>query len=302
MEQLAFIGLGAMGEGIAANLLQGGCPVNIVVHRNPAPVERLVKMGARRFENRCAAASASGVICMCLPNSDTVSATVDELWPALRARHLVVDLGTSSVASSRRLEKRLASLGVAFAEAPLAGGKAQAEAGELGAFVGCRDDVLARTEDILNHFCTSVQHFGPVGSGSSAKLVSNYLVLNMVRLIVETFHSADMLGIDWQKFYQIISRGSSNSVALERTVGSIVEHGDFGGYVFSVENAKKDLRYIEELSQDEGLAALGSSALNLFDEADRMGFGAHRVSELLRSEVRMRLTELMGARASRPDK
>lgn len=294
MERLAFFGLGAIGWGVAANLLKAGFPVNVVVHRNRESVARLLECGATLCDSKRQAVQSSDTVFLCLPDSDAVEATVDEISPSLRHRHLIVDMGTSSSSSSVELAKRLKTRGIQFAESPLAGGKAQAESARMGAFVGCSAGEFERIEPILTHFCSSVQHFGPVGSGSRAKLVSNYLVLSMVRLIIETFHTADSLDVDWKKFYEIIRRGSSNSMALERMVGSILEEENYGGYVFSVQNAVKDLRYIAELSEQNDLASLSDAALRLFSEAAELGFGDLAVSELLRDDIRQQLTALAG--------
>ncbi len=294
MERVTIFGLGAMGEGIASNLLRAGHLVNVTRHRNPAPVDRLVAAGATLYPLKSEAVQAGDVVILCLPNSDVVECTIDEIWATLTAQHLVVDTGTSSVSRTMQLSTRLASRGIEFVEAPVAGGQAQAATAELGAFVGGSAPAFLRVKPLLDHFCATVQHFGPVGSGSRAKLISNYLVLGMVRLIIETFHTADALNIDWQKFYTIIRRGSANSGALQRMIDGILHDDDYGGYVFSVDNAFKDLSYIAELSDQYNLHALDDAALKLFKEASVTGFGQLPVSALLRHDIRQRLEELNG--------
>ena len=298
MENIAFFGLGAMGEGVVANLLRAGYMVNITVHRSREAADRLVALGATLHQSKSDAAKASDIVIFCLPNSNVVEETINEIWHELDERYLVVDTGTSSVSQSLQLAERLCSRGIQFAEAPLAGGKVQAAAGELGAFVGCSNQTFERVEPLLNNFCASVQHFGPVGSGSSAKLISNYLVLSMVRLIIETFHAADSLEVDWAKFYEIIRQGSSNSMALQRIIGSILEDDDYGGYVFTVRNALKDSSYIAELGESISQTVLSDAALKLFAEANELGFGDLQVSELLRREVRLQLSELSSEKNS----
>ncbi len=292
MERIAFFGLGAMGEGIATNLLRAGRPMNITVHKNQKPIDRLADVGATIYDSKSEAAEASDIVFLCLPNSDVVAAAIDEIWDVLDDRHLVVDTGTSSSVRAMQLAEKLASRGVPFVESPVAGGKAQAAAAELGAFVGGAEEAFVRVRPLLDHFCATVKYFGPVGYGSRAKLISNYLVLGMVRLIIETFHTADELNVDWRNFYEIIRCGSSNSGALKRMIGCILEDENYGGYVFSVDNACKDLSYIKELSQQCALPALSDAALNLFQEASTRGFGELQVSELLRREIREQFTEL----------
>lgn len=292
VEPVAIFGLGAMGEGIATRLRHAGHPVNITLNRTRASVARLADHGATLHSSKYTAVEASDAVILCLPNADVSSAVINEIWPALDVRHLVIDTGTSSVAASIQLAKRLGERNLSFVESPVAGGKAQAAAGQLGAFVGCSEADFGRAESLLRHFCSAVQHFGPVGYGSSAKLISNYLVLSMVRLIIETFHAADVLDIEWGKFFEIIRRGSANSGALQRMIGSIVEDDNYDGYVFSVENAAKDLSYIAELGSECELPVLSDAALRLFGEANELGLGEQMVSALLRQEIRQQITEL----------
>lgn len=293
-ERIAVIGLGAMGFGIASNLLKGGHQVLVTVHRSVDNVERLVQSGAQLHQSKAEAVDVSDVVILCLPNSDDVSDTITEIWSVLNIRHLVIDTGTSSVSATLALADRLKGQSVLFAEAPLAGGKVQANAGELGAFVGADDEVFARIEPILENFCSSILHFGPVGAGGRAKLISNYLVLAMVRSIIETFHAAEILQIDWEKFYRIICRGSGRSSALDRIIGGIIDQNDYGGYVFSVKNALKDSRYIDELIEQSGLqSVLSESALALFTNAEAEGLGELMISELLREDIRSSLPELL---------
>ena len=295
-EHIAIFGLGAMGFGIASNLLESGHQVAITVHRSTHNVEKLVDSGAKLYKSKQDAVDASNIVILCLPNSSDVSNVIDEIWPALNGSHLILDTGTSSVSSTLNLVDHLSKFSVMFAEAPLAGGKTQAENGELGAFVGADDGTFARIQPILQTFCTSINHFGPVGSGARAKLISNYLVMSMVRSIIETFHAAASLGVDWEKFYRIICRGSGNSAALNRIIGQIVDENDYSGYVFSVRNALKDSRYIAELIQQAGLGSLMSdSALMLFENAVAEGFGDLMISELLREDLRSCLSGMLAA-------
>ena len=292
-ERIAIFGLGAIGFGMAANLLKAGYFVSVTVHRSSGSVDALQKMGATVCSSKSEAVKACGIVLLCLPNSHEVSLVMEEIWPVLTDRHLVVDTGTSSVQKTKELSKALERCGVSFVESPVAGGKAQADGGELGAFVGASSKALERVAPVLEQFCKSVEHFGPVGAGGKAKLISNYLVLNMVQLIVETFHAAEVLDIDWNQFYETISKGSGNSVALQRMVGSIVEQNNYSGYVFNVKNTRKDLEYILELSQKEGLQhVLRDDALRWFQAADDRGFGDLMVSELLRKRNRNFLDEL----------
>ncbi len=284
--RVGFIGLGAMGFGMAANLLAKDFQLTVIANRNRKPLEALLAQGAAEAKTYEDLAAASDVMLLCLPDSDVVERVVAGLQPSLHSGHTLVDTGTSSLTSTAKLAERLAAMGVAFAEAPLTGGTKQAEAGELGALVGAEDAVFARIEPVLRAFCAAVQHFGPVGAGGRAKLVNNYMVLGIAALVFEAFHAADVAGADWAKLYDVVIRGSGDSGVFRRVIGGALEE-DFKGYIFTVKSAHKDLRYITEMNEQLGLVTpLNRAVLDIFARAEAEGYGDLMISELLRGDIR----------------
>ncbi|WP_137701450.1 NAD(P)-dependent oxidoreductase [Marimonas lutisalis] len=289
MERIGFIGLGAMGAGMARNILAATGALHTMAHRDRGAIDGLLQDGAVEHENAAALARACDVVILCLPNSDVVERVVGEMMPVLRPGQAVIDTGTSALPSTLRLSEMLEDRGVAFAESPLTGGTQQAEAAQLGALVGASSENFARIEPILSLCCSTVQHFGPVGAGAKAKFVNNYMVMGIAALVAEAFHAAAEAGIDWSKLYDVVTRGSASSGVLDRIIGN-AKDGDFRGYVFSVENAAKDMRYIAEMLDGMGRTTPLSAAVHdLFQRAEAQGHGALRLSELLRPEIRAEL-------------
>jgi len=288
---IGFVGIGAMGYGMACNLLRSGYPLCTVAHRRRGRIEKLLRHGANECDSYRKLAEQSEIIMLCLSDSKAVSSVIEQLMPGLRPGHTVVDTGTSLPRASEKLHQRLSASGIDFAESPVAGGAAQALSGELGAMVGASPEVFAAIEPVIGIFCSNVEHFGPVGRASRAKLISNHLVLNMAALVYETFSSAALNGSDWEKLYRPMLCGSGNSVVLQRIIGNAIK-GDFAGYIFSVDNARKDLEYIAQLNQEmEGAAGMTDAALRLFRKATKLGFGDRMISELLEPDVRRALME-----------
>ena len=284
--RVGFIGLGAMGFGMASNLLTKGFELKVIANRSRAPVEALLARGATECKSYTELASQSDVLLLCLPDSDVVEQVVGALEPSLRNGHILVDTGTSSLVSTVELAKRMATIGVEFAEAPLTGGTKQAEAGELGALVGAEVALFEKIEPVLQAFCAAVQHFGPVGAGGRAKLVNNYMVLGIAALVFEAFHAADLSGSDWAKLYDVVIRGSGDSGVFRRVIGGAIED-DFKGYVFTVKSAHKDMRYITEMNEQLGLATpMNTAVLDIFARAEAEGYGDLMISELLRGDIR----------------
>lgn len=291
MDRIGFIGLGAMGHGMAANILAKHGQLTVLGNRNRAPVENLVARGAVEAASNGEVAQGCDVILLCLPNSKVVERVIEDMGDALSGGKTLIDTGTSSRDSTLTLANLLQDRGVLFAEAPLTGGKTQAENGELGALVGAEDEIFHRIEPVLNMFCASVQHFGPVGSGAAAKFVNNYMVMGIAAVVCEAFQVARLTNSDWGKLYDVVIRGSADSGVFRRIIGN-AKDGDFEGYVFSVENALKDMGYISEMNASLGRnTALNQAIHAFFQSATDAGHGDKLLSELMRPEISETLFE-----------
>jgi 3-hydroxyisobutyrate dehydrogenase-like beta-hydroxyacid dehydrogenase len=274
------IGAGMMGHGMAANLLKHGHRVSVIAHRNRVPVEDLVARGASEAANLQDIAE-TDVILLCVTTSKVVEDNIRALKPHLRAGQIILDSGTSAPDATRKLAHELESSGVAYADIPLTGGPEQAEQGVLGVLCGASDDTFRRIEPLLACFATTIKHFGPPGSGHTAKLISNYLVTGMVAMVSEAFGAARTAQIDWKDLYEVMLNGSGNSGVLRKMVEPALK-GDFDGYRFAIANAAKDIGYYAELAEKLGCSSrLTESVAEIFAEAVRTGHGGRNVSHLL---------------------
>ncbi len=278
---IALVGAGLMGHGIASNLIDAGHRLTVIAHRNRQPVDDLVSRGAVEAGSLEELAQAAEIIVICVSNSQVVERVISGLKPGLKAGSVILDMGTSEPASNRALAEDLAGLGVDFAEAPLAGGPEQAAAGELGAMVGAADEVFDRIEPILHNCCSAVSHFGPVGSGQTAKLINNYLVCGMIALIADSYTVARHAGIDWQRLFDVMQCGSNNSGALRKMVAPAI-HGDYDGYKFSLANARKDMGYYVACADELDMTThLAREVLSVFRKEEDLGRADLLVSRLL---------------------
>lgn len=286
MEHIGLIGLGAMGHGMALNILKKHGQLTILGHRNRSAVDALVEIGAREEKTAAALVDACDVILLCLPNSEVVDRVVKDMGDALSPGKIVIDTGTSARASTMALAEAMRDRGVIFAEAPLTGGKTQAEDGELGALVGADPGIAERIAPVLALFCSTVQDFGPIGSGAAAKFINNYMVMGIAAVVCEAFHIARLTDSDWGKLYDVVIRGSADSGVFRRIIGNAKE-GDYRGYVFSVENALKDMGYIRDMNAELGReTALTQAVHQFFQDATEAGFGDRMLSELMHPDAR----------------
>jgi 3-hydroxyisobutyrate dehydrogenase-like beta-hydroxyacid dehydrogenase len=146
---------------------------------------------------------------------------------------------------------------------------------------GASAETFARIEPLLTCFATTIKHFGPPGSGHTAKLISNYLVTGMVALVAEAFGAAHKAQIDWKDLYEVILNGSGNSGVLRKMVEPALK-GDFDGYRFALANAAKDIGYYAALAEKLGCnSRLTESVAEVFARAVETGHGGRNVSHLL---------------------
>ena len=285
MERIGFVGVGVMGYGIASCLLAAGYPLTVIAHRNRQPVEDLVANGAAEVGSYAELAAASDIVMLCVSNSQVVESVIAELKPHLRPGMMIVDTGTSRPDSIRRLAVDLEKIDVSFVEAPVTGGVKQAAAGELGALVGASEAAFELAKPLLEVLCKTVHHFGPPGSGNTAKLLNNFMVLGIAALVTESFTKARQADVDWQKLYDVVICGSADSGVLRRIIGSAVEN-DFKGYVFDLQASLKDIDYFCELSGSMGgVSPLAAAVQDVYDKAVTEGHGERLISELLAPDL-----------------
>lgn len=280
-ERIGFVGAGMMGHGICGALLTAGYPLAVIAHRNRAPVDDLVRRGAREVSSLAELAAGSDVIMICVNSADTVRDLVETLLSSLANGALIVDVTTSKPEVSRDLAGRLAARGIGFVDAPVVGGPAQAAEGKLGAFVGAGPVEFARVQPILATYCVDIAHFGAVGSGNTAKLLNNFLTVGLRQLVVQAFRSARRHDIDTDKLYALTAKGAAGSRTLDQ-LASGLSQANYTQNKFSIANCYKDMSYAAPLlAGDPDGEALQSALEQAYQRLTAAGFGDRLASEML---------------------
>lgn len=281
MARFGFIGVGFMGQGMAANLLRRGHEVTVMAHRNRKPVDELVGMGATEVRSLADLARGQEGVFVCVATSGQVESVIGEIEPVLTPGQMVIETGTSDPGSTVRLAERLAARGVRMVDAPMGGGAQQAAAGELATLAGGSPEDYARAEPWLRCYSKICVHMGPVGSGHRAKLLNNLLALGQGALVIEAYRIARSQGLDWAKLFEVNMGGAARSGALERIMVPALK-GDYRGYIFTAENAIKDLSYYIDFARSAGSdGALGEAMRAFFERATAEHGGQTLMSELL---------------------
>ena len=282
MSRIGFIGAGLMGHGMAASLLRAGHEVTVIAHRNRVPIDDLVSKSAREAASLPDLARGQDAVFLCVTGAPQVEGAVAAMKPALVKGQFIIDTSTSEPPVTERLARDLAEIGVRFVDAPVGGGSQHAEKGELSSMVGASEGDFAAVLPWLKATSKIVVRIGEVGAGHKAKLLNNLIALGQSVLVTEAYLRAREQGIAWQSLYDINMGGAARSGTLERTIPPAIA-GDYRGYLFTAENAVKDLSYYVTAAKAMGADTRVAEAMRDYfvDAAVQHGGGA-LLSELLK--------------------
>ena len=269
--RIGFVGVGLMGQGMAANIVQKGYPLTIHGRRNRAPIDDLVARGATEAASPADLARASDIIFLCLTASTDVAQIVSAMTPGLRKGAVIVDCSTSEPTVTERLARELAAIGVDLADAPLSRTPKEAWAGTLDCMVGATPEVFARIQPVIATWAAKIVHIGGVGDGHRMKLLNNFLSLGYGALYAEALAMAAKVGISVATFDSVIRGGRMDNPFYQTFMGYALE-GNRAAHRFTLTNAYKDMRYAESMANAAGVATpLGSAIKNSYAMALGLG-------------------------------
>jgi 3-hydroxyisobutyrate dehydrogenase len=270
--KIAFIGLGNMGGGMAANLVKAGHEVRAFDLSEEALVAAK-DAGCETFDTaREACAQAEAVVSM-LPNGAIVKKVYwDDVIGHAPEGAVLLDCSTIDVATAKEVIDVTEAHGYAMVDAPVSGGIAAANGGTLTFMVGGSDEAFARAEPILAAMGKAVIHAGDAGAGQTAKICNNMLLAITMIGTAEAMKMAQKLGLDPQKFYEISSQSSGYNWSLNAYtplpgvgVESPADNDYAGG--FATPLMVKDLRLAMEAAETADAAVpLGSRAAALYED------------------------------------
>jgi len=297
---VAFLGLGALGTPMAANLLAAGFPLT-VHNRSPERMQALLTLGALAAASPAAAAAAlhpeaaaagagvggtaAGILCLCLSDEAAVRAVLlagpEAAIAGLAPGDLVLDFSTIAPATSEALAVALAERGVAYLDAPVTGGTEGARAGTLSVLVGGAAADLERARPLLEVVGGRISHFGPVGSGQRVKAVNQVLVAGSYAAVAEAMALGQRLGLPMELVREALLEGAAGSWALRHRAPAMLAGRFPLGFKLALHH--KDLRIALEAAAAVELAMPVSEQVAAI-EAELMaaGHGDEDVSALAR--------------------
>jgi len=287
MSTIAFIGLGNMGGGMAANLVKAGHAVN-AFDLSPEALVRAGANGCATFTSvREAVAGVDAVVAM-LPNGEIVERVFEaDVIGHAPTDALLLDCSTIDVDTARKVTASAATAGYEMVDAPVSGGIAAANGGTLTFMVGGTDAAFARAEPILSAMGKAVIHAGTSGAGQAAKICNNMLLGASMIATCETFAMAEKLGLDLQTFYDISSKASGQNWSMTSYcpvpgVGpaSPADNDYQGGFATAL--MLKDLKLAVEAAQSVGAQVpMGKKAAELYQAFSDGGAGGLDFSAII---------------------
>ncbi len=283
MVKAAFIGLGVMGYPMARHLAAKGHEVT-VYNRTQAKAEKWVgEHGGRMARTPAEAAEGQDVVFACVGNDDdlrevTLGAT--GAFQSVGKGKLFVDHTTASAEVARELKAAADAAGFGFLDAPVSGGQAGAENGQLTVMVGGEQAAFDVGQPVIMSFAKACRLLGPSGSGQLAKMMNQICIAGAVQGLAEAVHFGKQAGLDIEAVIEVISKGAAQSWQMENRYKTMVAGKfDFG---FAVDWMRKDLAIVLDEARNNG-SKLPMTALvdQFYAEVQAMGGKRWDTSSLL---------------------
>ena len=283
MANVAFIGLGVMGYPMAGHLQRAGHQITVYNRTAAKAASWVESYGGQSAATPAEAARGQDVVLLCVGNDDDLREVVCGEQGVLAGAHngmVLVDHTTASAGVARELSALAAEQGVGFMDAPVSGGQAGAENGQLTIMAGGDEAVFDLVRPILSCYSRMLRLMGPVGSGQLTKMVNQICIGGLLQGLSEAMHFAQQAGLDGDAVVSVISKGAAQSWQMENRYRSMLDgEFDFG---FAVDWMRKDLSIVLEEAGRNG-ARLPVTALvdQFYADVQAMGGGRWDTSSLI---------------------
>jgi len=285
--RVAFIGLGVMGYPMAGHLALAGHAVT-VYNRNPAKAQAFVQafaaQGVRSAASPQAAAHAADIVFSCVGNDDDLRAIAlgeQGAFVGMAPGAVLVDHTTASAGVARELDAIARQRGLHFIDAPVSGGQAGAQNGQLTVMCGGDEAVFDRVKPVAMAFSRAFTLMGPSGAGQLTKMVNQICIAGLLQGLSEGIAFGQHAGLDMNQVLEVIGKGAAQSWQMDNRGRTMVaDQFDFG---FAVDWMRKDLGLVLDEAKRNG-ARLPVTALvdQFYADLQQMGGQRWDTSSLIR--------------------
>jgi len=282
MTKIAFLGLGVMGYPMAGHLQAAGHSVT-VYNRTGAKAQKWADQhGGSHAATPAEAAQGAEMVLACVGNDDdlrSITLGADGAFSGMAAGALFVDHTTVSASVTRELYAAAQALDLGFVDAPVSGGQAGAENGQLSIMCGGEADQFARAEPVITLYAKLVRRIGESGAGQLTKMANQIAIAGVVQGLSEALHFATKAGLDGRDVIEVISQGAAGSWQMANRYQTMLDdHFEHG---FAVDWMRKDLGICLDTANENG-ASLPVTALvdQFYKDVQKMGGGRWDTSSL----------------------
>lgn len=282
--KLSFIGLGVMGYPMAGFLAKAGYHVTVFNR-----TESKAKKWCEEFNGVFAispleAAKNADIIFTCVGNDDDVRQVI--LGPngaihGLKKNAIIVDHTTASSVLAEELDNNITNAEGFFLDAPLSGGQAGAESGQLTIMVGGEESTFSEASPVMNSYAKACTLIGGVGSGQKAKMVNQICIAGLVQGLAEGLHFAKREKLDIKAVINAISKGAAQSWQMENRWQTMIDDEfEFG---FAVEWMRKDLEIaLDEANRVDANIKVTALVNEYYKEVESLGGKRFDTSSLIK--------------------
>lgn len=282
-EKVAFIGLGVMGFPMAGHLVKAGHQVTVYNRNGAKSAAWAEKHGGAKADTPAAAAKGAKFVMVCVGNDDDLRSVVlgpTGAFAGMEKGATLVDHTTASADVARELEKEATAKGLGFLDAPVSGGQAGAENGQLTVMVGGKPETYGPAEAVIKAYAKMCKLLGPAGSGQLCKMVNQICIAGVVQGLAEGLSLARASGLDGNAVVEVISKGAAQSWQMENRHKTMWE-GKFD-YGFAVDWMRKDLGIAINEGRRAGVTLPLTALVDQFyAEVQQMGGNRWDTSSLL---------------------
>ncbi|MDF1581880.1 MAG: NAD(P)-dependent oxidoreductase [Methyloprofundus sp.] len=281
MQQVAMIGLGAMGVGMARNLAKAGY-LTKVWNRTSSKAQALASelniQAAIAIDQLAAQAD---VILICVSADNDVLQVINALLPSIKPNTIVIDCSTVSSATAKIAAQRLASKHAHLLDAPVSGGVEGAKNGTLAMMVGGEQDKLNQVTPILASMCARIIYMGSTGSGQGTKAVNQIMAAGINQAVTEALAFAQAEGLPLEKVIDVISSGAAGNWFLSHRGLSMTQGHYQPGFKLALHH--KDLKICQTMAEKNTVdLPLAQQTINDYQRLMHAGFGDEDISALYR--------------------
>lgn len=284
MSTVSFLGLGVMGFPMAGYLLKAGHEVTVFNRTTSKAAAWVEQHGGQMAETPAKAAEGADFVLACVGNDDDLrSVTLGDTgaFAAMPRDSVFIDHTTASAEVARELAELGKEYGIGFVDAPVSGGQAGAENGQLAIMCGGEQGDYDRALPIMQAYAKAVDHFGGVGSGQLTKMCNQICIAGLVQGMSEAINFAEKAGLDAKQMANLVAKGAGGSWQLSNRAETMVD--DKFDYGFAVDWMRKDLGIALDEAKSMNVSLPVTAVVDQFyGDVQRMGGGRWDTSSLVK--------------------